>query len=249
MELKANERIDYVNDDLSLIQNDEGLTFGTDALLLAGYIKGGYKRGVELGSGSGIISMLLLTRGKVDTCDCLEIQEEYAALTERNAHLNRLDSRLRTFCVDIRDHKPDSECDIVYTNPPYMKADSGKANLSDKKNIARHEVNGDINEFCRSASRMLKFGGSLVIVYRPDRLCDLICAMRDSGVEPKRMTLTFADTASVPSMVLVEGKKGGKSSLKLTRPLVIYTDTTHKSYSDDMNYIMENGVFPKEYYT
>lgn len=249
MELKANERIDYVNDDLSLIQNGEGLTFGTDALLLAGYIKGRYKSGIELGSGSGIISMLLLTRGKVERCDCLEIQEEYASLTARNAALNRLDGRMRSVCTDLRDYKPEAECDIVYTNPPYMKADSGRANLSDKKNIARHEINGDISEFCRGASRMLKYGGTFAVVFRPDRLTDLICAMRVANVEPKRMTLVFADTSSVPSMVLVEGKKGGKSSLKLTRPLVIYSDASHAAYGEDMNFIMENGIFPKEYYT
>ena len=241
------ERCDFVNDDLRLIQDMEGLTFGTDALLLAGYVNGKYKRGVELGSGSGIISMLLLTRGKVEKVTALEVQEHYADLTRRNAELNGLTDRMECLCTDVREYIPSTEAELVFTNPPYMKTDSGKKNLAEKKNIARHEVNGDIYDFCRSARRMLKFGGNFVAVYRPDRLIDLFDAMRSSKIEPKRMTLVHADTDSEPSMALIEGKAGGRSGLLLTKPLIIYRDSSHKEYTDDMNYIMENGSFPSDY--
>lgn len=241
------ERCDEVNDSLRLIQNTEGLTFGTDALLLAGYAHGKYARGCELGGGSGIISMLLLTREKLTTAISLEIQPEYAELVSRNAELNGLSDRLISVCADVRDYRGGCDFDLVYTNPPYMRADSGKANLSDKKNIARHEINGGISDFCLSAKRLLKFGGTFLAVYRPDRLCDLIASMRDAGIEPKRMTFVHADQYSEPSMVLIEGKLGGRCGLLLTRPLLIYTDKTHKNYTDDMNYIMENGSFPSEY--
>lgn len=241
------ERCDFVNDDLRLIQDMEGLTFGTDALLLAGYVNGKFKRGVELGSGSGIISMLLLTRGKVEKVTALEVQEHYADLTRRNAELNGLTDRMECLCTDVREYIPSTEAELVFTNPPYMKTDSGKKNLAEKKNIARHEVNGDIYDFCRSARRMLKFGGNFVAVYRPDRLIDLIDAMRSSKIEPKRMTLVHADTDSEPSMALIEGKAGGRSGLLLTKPLIIYRDSSHKEYTDDMNYIMENGSFPSDY--
>ena len=241
------ERCDFVNDDLRLIQDMEGLTFGTDALLLAGYVNGKFKQGVELGSGSGIISMLLLTRGKVEKVTALEVQEHYADLTRRNAELNGLTDRMECLCTDVRDYIPSTEAELVFTNPPYMKTDSGKKNLAEKKNIARHEVNGDIYDFCRSARKMLKFGGNFVAVYRPDRLIDLIDAMRSSKIEPKRMTLVHADTDSEPSMALIEGKAGGRSGLLLTKPLIIYRDSSHKEYTDDMNYIMENGSFPSDY--
>ena len=247
MELKENERLDYVNDDIELIQNTDGLTFGTDALLLAGYIGGKYQDAVELGGGTGIISMLLLARGKVSNINCIEIQEEFAELINRNAEHNGFSERLNAVCSDVRDYRPEKECELVFTNPPYMKTTSGKSNLDDKKNIARHEVAGSIYDFCTSGSKMLKFGGTFAAVYRPDRLIDLIDAMRKSSLEPKRITFVHANEKSEPSMVLVEAKKGGKCGLKLTRPLIIYKNTDNKEYSEDMNFIMDNGSFPKEY--
>ena len=241
------ERCDFVNDNLKLIQDTEGLTFGTDALLLAGYINGRYNRGCEFGSGSGIISMLLLTRDKIKSTIALEVQKEYADLTERNASLNGLNERMQAVHTDIRDYKPEGEFDIIYSNPPYMKTDSGRENIEKKKNIARHEVCGDISDFCKNARRMLKFGGCFAAVYRTDRLIDLIDAMRSNKLEPKRMTLVYADTKSEPSMVLIEGKAGGKPGVVVTAPLIIYSDEEHKFYTDDMNYIMENGSFPSAY--
>ena len=247
MELNKNERIDYVNDKLSLIQKSDGLTFGTDALLLAGYINGKHKTGVELGGGSGIISMLLLAREKVGRVACIEVQEEYAELIGRNAELNSLDGRLIPVCCDVREYKPGEEYEIVFTNPPYMKSTSGAHNERTAKTVARHEIFGDIRDFCRAGARLLKFGGVFAVVYRPDRLIDLLAAMRGEGLEPKRMTFVHADTESEPSMVLIEGKKGGRSGLLLTKPLIIYKDKSHKEYGADMDYIMENGAFPAEY--
>ena len=241
------ERCDFVNDNLSLIQETDGLTFGTDALLLAGYINGKYKTGCEIGSGSGIISMLLLTREKIAHCTALEVQAEYASLTQRNALQNGLENKMKVVNTDVREYVPEGEFDIVFTNPPYMKTDSGKSNALDKKNIARHEVCGDIGDFCKSAKKMLKFGGCFAAVYRTDRLMDLFSAMRENKIEPKRITFVHADTESEPSMALVEGKMGGKCGLLVTKPLLIYTDKAHKSYTNDMNYIMENGSFPSEY--
>ena len=214
---------------------------------LAGYITGKHKSGIELGGGTGIISMLLLTRGKANNISCIEIQEEYAKLIARNAEHNSLSDRLTAIHSDVRDYRPESECELVFTNPPYMKVDSGKANLSDKKNVARHEVAGSIYDFCASGASMLKYGGTFAIVYRSDRLIDLIDAMRGAKLEPKRMTYVHANTESAPSMVLIEAKKGGRCGLKVTRPLIIYKDKNNKEYTEDMNYIMDNGSFPKEY--
>ncbi len=249
MELFDNERIDEVNDDLSLIQKPSGLLFGTDALLLAGYVSGEFDFGIEFGGGSGIISMLLLSRKKLSLCDTVEAQEEYAQLIKRNAELNSLETKMRAVFADVREYAPKKDADIIFTNPPYMKTTSGKMCGSDAKSIARHEVCGDISDFLASAKRMLKFGGAFYAVYRPDRLVDLICAMRQNGIEPKRATFVHASPDTEASMVLIEGRRGGKPSLKLTKPLLIYSDKEHKSYTEDMNYIMTEGSFPREFNT
>lgn len=241
------KRCDVVNDKLRLIQETDGLTFGTDALLLAGFINGKYERGCEIGSGSGIISMLLVTRDKVKKCRALEVQEEYATLTQKNVEINKLEDRIQAIHTDVRSYRPNEEFDIVFSNPPYMRSDSGKQNALSKKNIARHEIHGGIEDFCSSARRMLKFGGCFAAVYRPDRLIDIISAMRNNRIEPKRITLVYADTDSEPSMALIEGKAGGKSGLLLTKPLIIYLDKAHLEYTNDMNYIMENGSFPSAF--
>ena len=245
--MATEEMICEVNDRLKLIQRRDGLTFGTDALLLAGYVRGKYKSGIELGSGTGIITMLLLTREKLGRAVCLEVQPEYADLTERNAALNGLSERVEAVSVDLRDYRCERECEIVYTNPPYMRTDTGRANLSDKKNIARHEVSGSISDFVKGAARMLKFGGDFYAVYRTDRLAELISAMTSAGIEPKRMTTVHADAGARPSMVLVEGRRGGGEGMRMTMPLIIYKDEKHGEYSDDMNYIMERGSFPDKY--
>jgi tRNA1(Val) A37 N6-methylase TrmN6 len=128
-----------------------------------------------------------------------------------------------------------------------MTVDSGRANALSKKNAARHEVFGTIYDFCATASRIVKFGGTFLTVYRPDRLIDLIHALRENSLEPKRMTFVHADTDMEPSMVLTEAKRGGKCGLYLTPPLIIYKDNTHSEYSSDMQYIMENGSFPDKF--
>ena len=247
MTIYENERIDEVNDSLSLIQKTDGLTFGTDALLLAGYVVGKYRSGAELGGGGGIISMLLLSREKVGNINAYEIQSEYADLISRNAEYNNLSDRLTSICLDIRDIPKEESCDIVFTNPPYMKTGSGLSNREDRKNIARHEVFGTVSDFCLAAKRILKYGGNFYAVYRPDRLTDIIFAMREATLEPKRITFVHADKDSEASIVLIEAKRGGKSGLLLTKPLIIYTDKSHRDYTEDMSYIMEHGSFPDKF--
>lgn len=244
--LDCEERIDTVNDNIELIQKKDGLTFGTDALLLAGYIDSGGGRALEIGGGTGIISLLTLSRGKFDTVDVLEVQEDFAELSERNARRNSLSDKMRVICADVREFEAHKQYDAVFTNPPYMKTNTGKANAVSRKNVARHEVNGDIEDFLKAAKRLLKYGGKFYAVYRPDRLTDLIFAMRSVGIEPKRMTVVHADAMHEPSMVLIEGRLGGGAALKLTRPLIIHSNS--RKESDDMAYIIENGCFPDDFY-
>ena len=226
--LLPGERLDEVNEHITLIQKNDGLTFGTDAYLLAAFIRRkGNARAVELGAGTGIISLLLTTKEKVAHCVAVEIQPEFASLTERNVALNGLTDKISVESLDVRELTPTRlgyEADIVFSNPPYMKTSSGKANQSTMKNIARHETAGDIGDFCRSAARLLKHGGYFYCVYRPDRLSDLFRALAESSLEPKRMTFVSADNATPPSMVLLECIKGGATGLNVTPPLILYRD-------------------------
>ena len=236
IELLPNERLDKVNENLSLIQKKDGLTFGTDAFLLASFIKSApSKSAAELGAGTGIISLLLAQRNKLANIYAIEIQKDFADLTIRNTALNGLTDKIRTLNADVTKIKATDiggELDVVFSNPPYMKTDSGKRNDSDAKYIARHEVCGDINEFCAAGFRLLKHGGKFYAVWRPDRLCDLLFALRSNRLEPKIITFVHADTKSEPSIVLVSATKGGASGARVTAPLILYEDAEHKKMSD-----------------
>ncbi len=244
MELSASERLDIVNENLSLIQKKDGLTFGTDALLLSAYISASGNKGLEIGGGTGVISMLLLTRGKINHADVVEVQADYAELISKNAELNNLSEKITSVNKDIREFSTQFTYDIVYTNPPYMKTVSGKANQNDGKNAARHEIFGDIRDFCAAGKRLTRFGGIFAVVYRPDRLGDLLFAMKENLLEPKRITFVHADADAEASMVLIEARRGGGIGTYLTKPLLIYTDKTHTQKTSDMIYIEENGSFP-----
>ena len=242
-----NEKLIDVNENIKLIQKKNGLTFGTDAFLLASFIKA-QKSGiaVELGGGTGIISLLCASREKFKTIYCAEIQESFADIITRNSVLNDLDSKIVTICDDIRNIKSSSigcEVDVVFSNPPYMRMDSGKRNEHDEKFIARHEVFGEIGDFCACAKRLLKHGGSFYCVWRPDRLIDLVCAMRENNLEPKEMCFVHANTKSAPSMVLVRAKKGASASVTVSEPLFLNLDDDPKTLTERAKKIYEECNF------
>ncbi|MBQ9736132.1 MAG: methyltransferase [Clostridia bacterium] len=244
MLLQENERIDEVNDKLRLIQKTDGLTFGTDALLLAAFAKKPAPRALELGGGSGIISMLLAARGRFNKIDCLEIQEEYAELIGRNARLNGLEETLTPILGDVRSFPEKTSYgsyDAVFSNPPYMTDACGAKCQNEAKDIARHELCGTIADFALCASRALKYGGAFYVVYRTERLADLLCACRAVKLEPKRLTFVHARRDAEPSMLLLEARLGGKPSLAVTRPLIL---SENGEDSDDVTYILNEGIFP-----
>ena len=217
-----------INSELTLTQNVKGLTFGTDAYLLSAFVKGSSRAlAVDLGSGTGVIPMLCAARNKFKKCFAIEVQPTFANIIAKNVNANGLSERIIPICSDLRDVKSITfgcEVDIVTANPPYMKLDSGKRNDHDEKFIARHEVFGNIGDFCACASRILKHGGKFYTVWRPDRLCDLITALRDNKLEPKRITFVHATKDSEPSMVLIQSIKGGASGSIVTRPLILHDD-------------------------
>ncbi len=248
--LCENERLDEVNEHLQLIQKTDGLVFGTDALLLAAYIDRSFDRVCDIGTGCGIISLLLLCREKAAEITALEIQPAYADLAARNAAGNGFSHRMQVVCDDVRRYAQSSvqQFDLVLANPPYMRSDSGYMCDIDAKTAARHEIHGTIDEFCRAAARMVRYGGYFAVVYRPDRLTDLLCALRDAGMEPKRMTFVCADAQAAPSMVLVLAKRGAAAGVRLSRPLLLHTDSTHKHNTDAFTYILDHGRFPADFF-
>ena len=247
LQILPDEKLEEINENLRLISKKDGLTFGTDAYLLASYVTPTPSaRAVDLGSGTGILPMLLVARKKASFVTAVEVQEEFASLIGRNAALNDMSDKITPLLADVRDlpnsDLPSEGADLVLSNPPYMKADSGKANRCAAKFIARHEVCGNIDDFCRAASSLVKYGGKFYCVYRPDRLADLFAALRAHKLEPKRITPVAATPAAAPSMVLVEAKKGASPSLVLTKTLFLY-ETDGKTQSADAARIYETCSF------
>ncbi|MBR5011601.1 MAG: methyltransferase, partial [Clostridia bacterium] len=212
--INQDERLDEVNENLKIIQKKNGLTFGTDAYMLAAFMRPEKKAlAAEFGSGTGIISLLCAARQRFAHIDAYEIQSEFAQLGQRNIDLNQMQDRITQYQSDIRDIPTDRNgtYDIVFSNPPYMKSGHGERCAHDMKTIARHEEAGGIADFCAAAARLLKYGGKFYCVFRPDRLIDLVASMRAHKLEPKRMTFIQSDALAAPSIVLVEAKLGASS--------------------------------------
>lgn len=200
-----------INCGILLTEYTDGLLFGTDALLLSRFVKGGVrKKGVDIGAGSGPISFILLAEGKAAHMTGIEIQPEYAKLSEHNAKQNGLDDRYTSVCGDARNIKellPAETADFVVSNPPFMKPGAGKHNDSTTKAIARHEEYLPISDLCAAAAHILKYGGCFYLVHRPERVCTVISELKAHALEPKR--ICFAGTKGKVALVLIEAKKGG----------------------------------------
>lgn len=231
-----------INADIVLREPPKGIRFGTDALLLADFALPCLKSGtcVDLGTGSGVLPLLLLGAG----CKCdftgLELQKEYAEISAENAKENGFDRRFKIINGNAEDYKSLFECgrtDYVITNPPYMRIDCGFNNEHPALDIARREVCGGIDIFCKAAGWCLKSGGSFFAVYRPDRLTALICAMRENGIEPKRLRPVAPSVGKKPSLLLIEGRKDGKEGLIFEPTLYIYTDSSHTNQTEEMKEI------------
>ncbi len=256
MESKENliyndERVDTVDDKISLIQKIDGFAYGTDAVLLASFVrKMSKKTAVEFGGGTGIVSLLCEEFQKFGTIYSVEVQDEYSDLLKRNIQYNN--SNIIPLNYDIRSLSSEhfgGEVDVVFSNPPYMRTDSGKANIDLGKNTARHEVEGGIDDFCKAACKILKHGGLFYCVYRPDRAIDLICSMRKYNLEPKRLTYVYPYVDSRACLMLIEAKKGASSGLFNTKPFIIFNSKTadNKDNSPDMQRVYMECDMSDEY--
>jgi len=241
--LLPDERLDEINEHLSLIQKKDGLLFGTDAYLLAAFARA-VPAGemADLGSGSGVVSLLCLTKNKFQRAHAVELQADYGALIRRNAAMNGLSSRVCVYTQDVRtlDAKTiGGPCAAVLMNPPYLPRGAGIPHASVRMETARREENGTVADFCAAAARLLPSGGALYVVYRPDRLADLIAALREERLEPKRMVTVYPDAAAPPCLILVEARRDGAPSLRLAPPLCVFRSHIDRTYTDAMQRVYD----------
>ena len=219
-----------------ILQRTDGFKFGVDAVLATYYAQQEIKHGqkvLELGSGTGIIPILLAAR----TCNThitgLEIQEDMADMARRSVARNHLEDRVSILTADIANCPvelvPKGVFHHVVTNPPYQKKGSGIQNPTDSKAIARHEIFCTLEDVIALAARSLTEGGVFTMVHRPDRLCDIMNVMRQYRIEPKTLRMVHPTPDKAPSMLLIRGTKGGNPYMKVEAPLYIFDNTGSES--------------------
>ncbi len=237
IELKPGERLDDLQrNGYRLIQNPSYFRFGMDAVLLAGFarIKPG-ERVLDLGTGTGIIPILLEGRYQEGSYTGLELQPEIADMARRSVRLNELEEQIRIVTGDIREASAlfgKGVFQVVTCNPPYMTAQHGLQNPDRAKAIARHEVFCTLRDVALQTAGLLGSGGRLYLVHRPFRLAEIMAVLQEYGLEPKRMRLIHPYIDREPNMVLLEALKGGKPGIVVEPPLVIYREPG--TYSDEL---------------
>lgn len=226
-ELRENERIDDLQrNGYRIIQNPEKFCFGMDAVLLSGFVR--VKKGaqvLDLGTGTGIIPILLEAKTEAAHLTALEIQEESADMARRSVQLNGLGAKIDVVTGDIKEADKlfkAASFDVVTCNPPYMIGQHGLTNPDEPKAIARHEILCTLEDVVRNAAKLLKTGGGFFMVHRPFRLAEIITVMTRYKLEPKRMQLVYPYVDKEPNMVLIEGCRGGRPRMTVEKPLIIF---------------------------
>lgn len=225
--LKESERLDELQrNGYQIIQSPDKFCFGMDAVLLSGFAQvkpGGLV--LDLGTGTGIIPILLEAKTPAAHLTGLEIQEESADMARRSVELNGLSGKIEIVTGDIREADrlfQSASFDVVTSNPPYMIDDHGLKNPEAPKAIARHEVCCTLEDVVRAGAKLLKPGGHFYMVHRPFRLAEIITVMTAYGLEPKRLRLVYPFADKEPNMLLIEGVRGGRPRMTVEKPLIIF---------------------------
>ena len=229
IELKSDERLDDLQrNGYQIIQKKNGFCFGMDAVLLSGFarVKQGEKA-IDLGTGTGIIPILLEAKYEGEHYTGLEIQDEMADMAARSVALNHLEEKVSIVKGDIKEASRlfgAASFDVVTSNPPYMNDAHGLKNPDLPKAISRHEVLCTLDDVTREAARLLRPGGRFYMVHRPHRLIEIITALTKYKLEPKRMKMVHPFVEKDANMVLIEAVRGGKSMIKVEAPIVVYQE-------------------------
>ena len=229
MTINAGERIDELHrNGYQIIQKTDGFCFGMVAVLLSGFaaVKDG-ENALDLGTGTGIIPILLEAKTAGRHFSGLEIQHEMADMASRSVALNRLEDRIDIIEGDIREASRifgRASFDVVTSNPPYMNDSHGLKNPDLPRAIARHEILCTLEDVIRETAALLRSGGRFYMVHRPRRLVDIICLLRQYGLEPKRLKFVHPFADKEANMVLVEAVRGGRTMMKVEKPLIVYRE-------------------------
>ncbi len=238
IKLNENERIDdleYKN--LKIVQDKDGFCFGIDSVLLSDFAKEIRSKSIvlDLGTGNGVLGILLCGKTNLSKIYGVEIQEDMANIAQKSINLNKLNNRFEIINDNIKNlnsyFKNDS-IDAIISNPPYKKDNSGLKNESQKKLIARHEITANLEDFISVSSKLLKSNGSLYMVHRPERLADLFYLLKKYKLEPKKLRLVQSFANTKPKFFLIKATKNANSFLNIEQPLIIYN--SDGSYTDEI---------------
>lgn len=220
---------------LKIIQKKEGYRFSLDPVLLCDFARiGAGESVVDLGTGSGVIPLLLARRSEAARIAGVEIQPEMADRARRSLVLNGLQDRVRIIEGDLRELRSCLEpqsCEVVLSNPPYRRYGTGRTAPVAERAAARHELAGGLDEFLAAAAFLLNQGGRFYIIYLADRLAELLAAMRQKRLEPKRLRCVHSRRGEGARMVLVEGRRNGRPGMQVEAPLYIYEG---EDYTDEI---------------
>ena len=237
VKLRPEERLDDLQvNGYEIIQHPGKFCFGMDAVLLSNFARVKEKeRALDLGTGTGIIPILLTAKTEGQSFVGLEIQEESADMARRSVAHNRLEEKVEIVTGDIKEAAEifgPVSFDVITVNPPYIIGQHGIANASDTKAIARHEVLCTLDDVLRESAKLLKPKGRFYMVHRPFRLAEILSKMVAAGIEPKRMRMVHPFIDKEPNMVLIEGLRGGNSRMTVEPPLVVYKEVG--VYNDEL---------------
>lgn len=230
--------------DMKIVQDDNIFKFSIDSVLLANFvtINSKFKNILDIGTGNAPIPLILSTRTKSNIVG-VEIQPESFSLGKKSVELNSLTHQIELLNMDIKDYYKLTESDtfdVITCNPPYFKVyDNSKVNHSKKKMFARHEMYLDLEDICLISRKLLKNGGFLAMVHRPERLVDICVTMRKYNIEPKRIQLIYAGRNKNANILLIEGRKNGRSGIQILNPICAnnedgsYTEEICKYFGDN----------------
>lgn len=227
--LKEAESLDdLIHNDLKIIQNEDYFSFAIDAVLLANFTKVKRRdRIIDLGTGTGAIPLLLAAKSSLQQIIGVELQPELVDMAQRSVRYNNLEEVIRIKRADIKELKNEfgaESFDVVVSNPPYLPLGQGKVSPNQNVAVARHEIEVELADVVKISSYLVKYGGEVSYVYRPDRLDELLELMNKYRLQPKKLRLVYPKQNEDCSLVLVTGVKGGNPGLKIEPPLIVYQD-------------------------
>lgn len=230
VELKENERIDDLEfKGLKIIQNEKGFCFGMDSVLLSDFAKNMKNNStvLDLGTGTGIIPILLCGKTNLKKVVGIEIQQDVANMAKRSSQLNNLQDRfevVNTNIIDLKNIYEKQSFDVIVTNPPYKKENTGITNENEAKLISRHEITANLEDFISISKDLLKDKGEFYMVHRPERLVDILSLMRKYKIEAKILKFVSPNKNKEPNLILIKGIKNANSFLKVEKNLYVYNE-------------------------